>query len=171
MSATHPNEIELVQLNRRQLLVTAAAVTCACAVGCPFAEAAAAKDTDTSSVDIGTMADYPKDGPYDKFAKKPAALIVVRDKGKLYALTSVCTHKSKQLKVEDNEIVCTAHDSPFDNQGVPKAKTKDGDDTPAKKPLVRYAISKDAAGKLIVDKSKSFDKDKWDDPASFVKVG
>jgi nitrite reductase/ring-hydroxylating ferredoxin subunit len=170
MSATNPGEIELVQLNRRQLLVTAAAVTCACAVGCPMAEAAAAKDTDTSSVDIGTLADYPKDGPYDKFAKKPAALIVVRDQGKLYALTSVCTHKSKQLKVDGNEIVCTAHDSPFDNQGVPKPKTKDGDDTPAKDPLDRYAISRNAQGKLIVDKSKRFPKGKWDDAGSFVKV-
>jgi len=163
------------ELNRRNFLATAtaavAAATCACALDCPFALAADAAAEDTGPVDIGTLADYPKDGPYDKFAKKPTSLLVIREGGKLFAPTAICTHKKANLTVDGGEIVCPKHDSPFDNQGVPKAKTKDGDDTPAKKPLVRYAISKDAAGKLIVDKSKSFDKDKWDDPASFVKVG
>ena len=166
------------ELNRRDFLATAAgaaaALTCACALDCPFALAADEKAggaEDTSPVDIGTLADYPKDGPYDKFAKKPTSLLVIRDGGKLFAPTAICTHKKANLTVDGGEIVCPKHDSPFDNQGVPKAKTKDGDDTPAKKPLVRYAISKNAAGKLIVDKSKSFDKDRWDDPASFVKVG
>ena len=157
------------ELNRRDFLAAAAVASCACALDCPFALAADAPQ-DTSPVDIGTAADFPKDGPYDKFAKKPAALIVVRDKGKLYALTSVCTHKSKQLKVDGGEIVCTAHDSPFDNQGVPKPKTKDGDETPAKKPLVRFAIKRNPDGHLIVDRSKTFDKAQWNDPASFVKL-
>ena len=158
------------ELTRRDLLATAAALTCACALDCPFALAADEK-ADTGTVDIGTLADYAKDGPYDKFAKKPTSLLVIRNEGKLYAPTAICTHKKSNLHVEDGEIVCPKHDSPFDNQGVPKPKTKDGDETPAKKPLVRYAISKNAEGHLIVDKSKSFDKDKWDDPASFVKIG
>lgn len=161
----------MADLNRRDFLATAAAVTCACAVGCPFAEAADAKDAETGTVEIGTLADYPKDGPYDKFAKKPQSLIIVRSDGKLYAMTSVCTHKKKLLKVEENEIVCTAHDSPFDNQGVPKPKTKEGDETPAKDPLDRFAINQGDGGKLIVDKSKRFPRDKWDDAGSFVKVG
>src|SRR6266516_6449887 len=157
-------------LNRRNFLAAAAAVTCGCALDCPFALAADEKE-ETGTVDIGTLADFPKDGPYDKFAKKPTSLLVIRSGGKLYAPTAICTHKKSNLKVENNEIVCPKHDSPFDNQGVPKPKTKDGDETPAKKPLVRYAISKNADGHLIVDKSKSFDKDKWDDAASFVKIG
>jgi nitrite reductase/ring-hydroxylating ferredoxin subunit len=160
----------MADMNRRHFLATAAAITCACAAGCPFAAGADAKDADTGTVEIGTLADYPKDGPYDKFAKKPASLIVVRDQGRLYAMTSVCTHKKKQLKVEDDEIVCAAHDSPFDNQGVPKAKTKEGDDTPAKDPLDRFAISQGAEGKLTVDKSRRFPKGKWDEAGSFVKV-
>jgi cytochrome b6-f complex iron-sulfur subunit len=160
------------ELNRRGFLATAAAVaaTCACALDCPFALAADAAADDTAPVDIGTPADYPKDGPYDKFAKKPTSLLVIRDGGKLFAPTAICTHKKANLSVDGGEIVCPKHDSPFDNQGVPKPKTKDGDDTPAKKPLARYAISKNADGRLIVDKSKSFEKDKWEDPASFVKV-
>ena len=165
-----PQTPQTPDLNRRTFLATAAAVTCACALGCPFAADAFGAE-DSGPVDIGTPADYPKDGPYDKFAKKPNSLLVIRNEGKIYAPTAVCTHKSKQLKVEDGEIVCTAHDSPFDNQGVPKAKTKDGDETPAKKPLVRYAISKNADGHLVVDKSKTFDKGQWDDPVSFVKIG
>ena len=165
------------ELNRRDFLATAtataAALTCACALDCPFALAAEDKPGaagDTGPVDVGTLADYPKDGPYDKFAKKPNNVLIVRDGGKLYAITSVCTHKKKQLKVEDGEIVCTAHDSPFDNQGLPKPKTKEGDETPAKEPLDRFAISRNPDGKLIVDKSRRFPKGKWDDAAAFVKV-
>ena len=158
-------------LNRRNFLATAATVTCACAFGCPFAAGALAAAAEGAAVDIGTPADFAKDGPYDKFARKPNSLLVVRSEGKIYAPTALCTHKNKPLKVEDGEIVCTAHDSPFDNTGVPKPKTREGDETPAKKPLARFAISKNANGRLIVDKSKTFDTDKWDDPASFVKVG
>jgi nitrite reductase/ring-hydroxylating ferredoxin subunit len=162
----------MAEINRRDFLATAAAVTCACAVACPFAQGADAKDVpeEMGPVDIGTVADFPKDGPYDKFAKKPKALIIVRNAGKLYALTSVCTHKKKQLKVDEGEIVCTAHDSPFTNEGIPKPKTKDGDETPAKNPLDRFAISRNGDGHLIVDKSKRFPKGKWEDPASFVKL-
>lgn len=157
-------------VNRRDFLATAAAVTCACAFGCPFAADALGADGEGATVDIGTAADFPKDGPYDKFAKKPHSLLVVRHEGRIYAPTALCTHKNKPLKVEDGEIVCTAHDSPFDNLGVPKPMTKEGDETPAKKPLARFAIAKNADGHLVVDKSKTFDQDKWDDPASFVKV-
>ena len=157
------------ELSRRDLLATAAALTCACALDCPFALAADEKEG-AGPVDVGTLADYPKDGPYDKFAKKPTSLLVVRGGGKIYAPTAICTHKKANLKVEDGEIICPKHDSPFDNQGEPKAMTKEGDETPAKKPLVRYAISRNADGHLIVDKSRTFEKEKWDDPASFVKI-
>jgi nitrite reductase/ring-hydroxylating ferredoxin subunit len=157
------------ELNRRSFLAAAAVASCACALDCPFAIAADAPQ-DTSPVDIGTAADFPKDGPYDKFAKKPTSLLVIRNEGKVYAPTSICTHKSANLKVEDGEIVCPKHDSPYDNQGVPKPKTKDGDETPAKKPLVRFAIKRNADGHLIVDRSKTFEKTQWNDPASFVKI-
>jgi nitrite reductase/ring-hydroxylating ferredoxin subunit len=170
MSQTNDGQVVSLEVNRRNFLATAAAVTCACAIGCPLAEGQAANDADTAAVDIGTPADFPKDGAYDKFSKKPNSLIIVRGEGKLYAMTSVCTHKKKQLKVEEGEIVCAAHDSPFDNQGVPKAKTKEGDETPAKDPLDRFAISRNAEGHLIVDKSKRFTKEKWDEAGSFVKV-
>lgn len=160
-------EMDVPGLNRREFLITAAVAGCACAAGCPFAYGA---DADAGTVDIGTAADYAKDGPYDKFAKKPGSLIVVREAGKLYVLTSVCTHKKKQLKVEEGQIVCTAHDSPFTNHGIPKPRTKDGDETPAKDPLDRFAVSRGADGHLIVDKSKRFAKGQWEDPASFVKL-
>ena len=91
MSGMNGAEFVTVQINRRGFLAAAAAVTCACAAGCPLAEAADAKDTDTASVDVGTLADYPKDGAYGKFAKKPNSLIVIREGGKLYAMTAVCT--------------------------------------------------------------------------------
>jgi hypothetical protein len=48
--------------------------------------------------------------------------------------------------------------------------TKYVDETPAKDPLDRYAISRNPQGKLIVDKSKRFPKGKWEEAGSFVKV-
>ena len=110
----------MTELNRRSFLAAAAVAGCACALDCPFAVAADAPQ-ETTPVDIGPAADFPKDGPYD-------------------------------------------------NQGVPKPKTKDGDETPAKKPLVRFAITRNSDGHLIVDRSKTFDKAQWNDPASFVKL-
>jgi Rieske Fe-S protein len=74
------------------------------------------------------------------------------------------------LKIEDGKLICPKHDSPFDNEGVPLPKTADGEDTPAKKPLPRYAIAVDDKGRVIVDTSKTFEKDKWEDPAAFVEA-
>jgi hypothetical protein len=53
---------------------------------------------------------------------------------------------------------------------MPKPMTKEGDETPAKDPLDRFAISRNVEGHLIVDKSKRFAKGQWEDPVSFVKV-
>ena len=53
------------ELNRRDFLAAAAVAGCACALDCPFAVAAGAPQ-ETTPVDIGTAADFPKDAiPFD----------------------------------------------------------------------------------------------------------
>ena len=64
---------------------------------------------------------------------------------------------------DTDTYICPRHGANFDIDGnVTKG--------PARTPLIRYAISVDANGHLIVDKSQSFTSDQWDNPASFVKV-
>ena len=153
-------------MNRRQFVAAAAAAAaCACALSCPFAFGAA----ESATVDVGSLSDFAADGPVDKFAKSHK-LLIVRDNGRLFAPTALCTHKRAVLMVDGGKIVCPKHDSPFDNQGVPLPQTADGEETPAKQPLERYAISVNDKGHVIVDRAKRFGKDKWDDPGSFVKV-
>jgi hypothetical protein len=41
---------------------------------------------------------------------------------------------------------------------------------PAKGSLSRYAISVNDAGKIMVDRSKSFAEKEWGDPGSFITV-
>ena len=113
------------------------------------------------SLDVGTAKDYPKDGPYDKFAKSDKVLLV-RSGEKLYATSAICTHKACVLSGATTELRCRCHGSRFGLDGAP---TKG----PASKPLARYAIAMKGE-KIVVDKSKRFEQDKWGDDAASVKL-
>ena len=97
---------------------------------------------------------------------KSKQIILVRENGKLYALTALCSHKSFIIKSKENQLFCPKHSSGFDLDGKP-AKKPNGKMGPAKKPLVHYAISADANGAITVDTSKTLDET---DPAASVKV-
>ncbi len=82
---------------------------------------------------------------------------------RLEALSSTRTHKQTLLKVKGKAIVCPKHGARFDANGdVTKA--------PARRPLPRYAITRDEAGRIIVDPSRTFENDARDDEASRVRV-
>ena len=159
-------------LNRRDFVVAAAgtlaaAAACAC-VCCEIAQAAEAptsapSSSSTGPVDVGTKADYPKDGTINDKLTKTNRVIVVRNEGKIYAMNSTCTHKNCAVKDKSGEIVCPCHGSRYSLYGT---ATKG----PAKGSLFRYGISVNDAGHIIVDKSKQFEEKKWDDAASFVKA-
>ena len=134
----------------------------ACAGLCEYAGAAEAASQPTTPVDIGTMADFPKDGVFDKFAKSDK-FFVIRHEGKIYATTATCSHRKANLKLKDGTITCPNHGSRFTPQGTP---TKG----PAKISLMRYGISKNAEGHMIVDRSKQFEEKKWDDEGASLKV-
>ena len=141
------------EFDRRAFLVAAAAGVAACAcAACPLMAARRDDAPPAEPVDVGTAADYPRDGGvYDAYAKSHG-FFLVRDDGALYALGATCTHKDTPLKVKGKAIVCPKHGARFDLTGkVRKA--------PARRPLPRYAITVDDAGRITVDPSRATDKD------------
>jgi nitrite reductase/ring-hydroxylating ferredoxin subunit len=156
-------------LNRREFLaaVAAAAALCSvCGVADVFADVPSTQPSDASTiVAIGQKSDYAQDGITTTWIKAPSKLIVVRHEGKIYALTSVCTHRGGMLFKRDGEMAleCKRHHATFDVEGKVTAP-------PARIALARYAISADDSGNLSVDKSKTFAADQWNDPASFVAI-
>ena len=161
----------MTQLNRREFVTAVACAACLCGLGtnaellADDSSTAAPSTAPSSTVDVGLKSDYGVDGITSTWATFPNRFAVVRSEGKIFASTTVCTHRGGTLRwhPELDCYVCPRHGANFDIDGnVTKG--------PAKMPLTRYAISVDANGHLIVDKTQSFTSDQWDDPASFVKV-
>lgn len=81
-----------------------------------------------------------------------APVIVGRDAGGLYAMTSTCTHEGCDMAADGaigaDGISCGCHGSRFDANGAVVRG-------PANAPLVHFAVTVDAAGNVSVDgKSK-----------------
>lgn len=157
----------MTQLNRREFVTAVACAACLCGLG-SSAELLADDSPATAPstlLDVGAKSDYATDGITSTWMALPNRVAVVRQAGRIYASTTVCTHRGGTLKWHPDldTYICPRHGAHFDIQGnVTKG--------PARTPLMRYAISVDANGHLIVDKSQSFTSDQWDLPASFVKV-
>ena len=146
------------EISRRKFVMAAAGCAAICACG----GIALAAPADDKPIDVGPLSDYSKDGIDDKFVRSHS-LFVIREDDAIFASTSICPHKGAALKVRNGEIYCPRHGSMFTKEG---AVTKG----PADTSLERYAISKNEAGHLIVDTTKSFREKNWTDPASFVKA-
>jgi len=153
------------QLNRREFVAAVACAACLCGLG--NAANVLGDDTTTgpSTLDVGPKSDYATDGITTTWMKVPNRVAVIRHDGKIYACTTVCTHKAGTInEAPDGEsFKCPKHGALYDIEG----KVTKG---PAKKALIRYAISVDNGGHVIVDKSTSFAAEQWSDPASFVKA-
>ncbi len=167
---------EMDKLNRRNFLAAAATATAACALGCPFAQADDDDDDaddppaplPTGLIDVGSITDYAKDGPYDNHAKDKQ-IVLTRKAGKLYALTAICTHKKFIVKTKDGQYFCPQHSSRFTVDGVPAPKPN-GKIGAAKKPLTHYVISIDEKKHVIVNTGKPIDAAQAEDAGGFVKV-
>src|SRR5438132_2212108 len=111
------------ELNRREFVIAAACAAGACLMcgGAGIAEAAeaAAADAGANKVDIGTAADYPKDGAYDKLADTKR-VIVVRDGSKIYALTAICPHQRGLVVLKNGVLDCQKHHTKFEASGKAK---------------------------------------------------
>jgi nitrite reductase/ring-hydroxylating ferredoxin subunit len=147
--------------SRREVLSTLTVCgTCAALGFCPtelFAQDAAKKP-----IDLGPLTDFPTDGIYDQFAKSKK-LFVIRKGDKLYAASSLCTHKNAVLlKKEDGTLECPKHKSTYDAEGIINKG-------PAKSSLARFAIRIEN-GHVMVDLSKVFEERQWDDPAASATI-
>ena len=153
------------QLNRREFVAAIACAACLCGLGDAAKVLADDSTTGPSTLDVGPKSAYSTDGITPTWMKPPNRVAVIRHEGKVYACTTVCTHKRGVLNIapDGDSFKCPNHGATFDIEGnVTKG--------PAKKSLIRYAISLDDSGHIIVDKSKSFGPNQRDDPASFVKA-
>ncbi|MEK7469282.1 MAG: ubiquinol-cytochrome c reductase iron-sulfur subunit [Planctomycetota bacterium] len=119
-----------------------------------------------ATVKVGFPDDYPPDYVEEKF-KDTNGVWVVRTQGKIFALTTICTHLGCTPNWLPNEgkFKCPCHGSGFRATGV-------NFEGPAPRPLERAAIKMLDDGQMLVDKSKKFqfEKGQWDDPDSFIPV-
>jgi Rieske Fe-S protein len=154
----------MTQMNRREFVAAVACAACLCGLG---GAGELLADAVAGVLDVGPKSNYSADGITDTWMKAPSKVAIVRHEGRIYACTTVCTHKGAIVKIDENNSAgfkCPKHKATYDIEG----KVTKG---PAKVALVHYAISVNADGHMIVDPSKSFTPDQWDDPSSFVKVG
>lgn len=75
-------------------------------------------------------------------------LVIARDAGGVYAMSTICTHEQCDMnggsgKISNTELVCTCHDSYFDTNG----NVKSG---PAHGQLKHYLVTIDAAGEIVI---------------------
>ncbi len=163
--STHDQQTT-IPVTRRQFLAATAAVVTVVSLPVLTARADDAKKADAKEkkpVDCGELTKFDKDGVTDTHAKKPDNFFLIRADGKLYACTSLCTHKNYPLTVKDDELYCEKHKSEFSLQGT----VTHG---PAKRSLPRYGIKTDDKGVVFVDTAKEYAEKDWDDEKSFVKV-
>ena len=115
-----------------------------------------------------------KVGPPDAFEEgkvterfKDQNIWVVHYKGKIYALSTTCTHLgcTPNWLEAAQKFKCPCHGSGFYITGV-------NFEGPAPRPLERWAISLGEDGQLVVDKSKKYQRElgQWDNPESYFSV-
>ncbi len=156
----------MADLSRREALVIVAATTAACAC-CADAADGDSKPNDKptpKSIEIGKLADYDKDGFYDKFAD--SKVLVAKLPDRLVVMSNVCTHKRCVVKPKVDDVkglFCRCHKGQYDEQGIPRAG-------PPKMPLVRYALKVADDGTITADTTQSFEERKWDDKAAFIPI-
>ena len=119
-----------------------------------------------ATVKVGFPDEYPEGYVEERF-KDSNGLWVVREKGRIFALVTVCTHLGCTPNWLPNEakFKCPCHGSGFRVNG----KNFEG---PAPRPLERASIRLVEDGQMLVDKARTFqfEKGQWDDPDSFVQV-
>ncbi len=93
-------------------------------------------------VDIGTAAEYPRDGIYERFTRHQ--FFVLRRDGRISAISNVCTHRSCTVRYEQGSgFVCPCHGARFDVEG----KVTGG---PAPLDLPHFRVTEEANGHLFV---------------------
>ena len=129
-----------MKINRREFLI----LTTTFVGGCSSAESVGGSSVGTNErvLNAGPVSKYAADGAYTAFSHQ--GVFVVRRSGKLFALSSICTHKKCKLKAQpDHSFYCPCHGSTFDPEGHAKSG-------PAKVDLPVFATVVDERGQLFV---------------------
>ncbi|MCB9060300.1 MAG: ubiquinol-cytochrome c reductase iron-sulfur subunit [Halobacteriovoraceae bacterium] len=113
----------------------------------------------------GQPIDY--DNGVDERWKKKYGVWMVKQEGKLVALSNICTHLGciPNWLPAELKFKCPCHGSGYYMNGV-------NFEGPAPRPLERYKVALNPEGKIVVDKTKIFreEKGQWSNPSSFIEV-
>ena len=113
----------------------------------------------------GAPSDY--DEGVDERWKNGYGVWIIKQEGKLVALSNICTHLGciPNWLPAELKFKCPCHGSGYYMSGV-------NFEGPAPRPLERYKITINPQGKIIVDKTKIFryEKGQWEHPDSFIEV-
>jgi cytochrome b6-f complex iron-sulfur subunit len=118
-----------------------------------------------SKVKAGLPESYEEGKVVDKF--KDQNFWIVRNEGKIYALSTTCTHLgcTPNWLESAGKFKCPCHGSGFFISGI-------NFEGPAPRPLERWGVSIGDDGQIVVDKSKKFQQERgeWSNPESFISV-
>jgi len=118
-----------------------------------------------SKVRVGDPSNFEEGKVSDTF--KDRNMWVIRYQGKIYALSTTCTHLgcTPNWLEREEKFKCPCHGSGFKITGI-------NFEGPAPRPLERWAVAIGEDGQLVVDKSKKFQQERgeWSNPESFIKV-
>ncbi len=148
----------MYEMNRRNFVLTTATATACCCAGISLASGAVAKAT---TLDIGKLSDYPADGVTETWSKTNK-VIVIRKEAKLYAMSSICTHRGCTVAHKGGEFRCPCHGARFNLDGSVTNK--------APTALVHYGVSVNADDHIVIDKTKSFNEGHWNEDGSFIAI-
>ena len=128
-----------MRINRRDFLILTATFAAGCSsmehLGVPSAGG-------ERTVNAGLAGNYAADGVYAAFRNQ--GFFIVRRGEKLFALSSICTHRKCKLDVEaDRSFYCPCHGSTFDSGG----RVTHG---PARRNLPMFTTSVSENGELMV---------------------
>jgi len=151
-------------MNRREFVASSLALAgCGCLASCA---GQTVPRRATGPVEVGTPADYRTEGMTARWAES-YGFYVVREAGKIYAVSSTCTHKRCFVSPEDDkriELACDCHGSRFTKIGVVLKG-------PARTSLPHFGIKLDVSDRIVVDPSRRFEQAEWDQPGAYVGVG
>lgn len=103
----------------------------------------------------------------DERYKNGFGVWMVKQDGKLFALSNICTHLGciPSWMPAEKKFKCPCHGSGYYMSGI-------NFEGPAPRPLERYKVSLTPEGKIRVDKTKvyRYEKGEWNNPNSFISV-
>lgn len=144
-----------MSITRRDFVTLAAAM----AAGCQSQTRAPSVGPARPVIDAGPVSLYSTPGVYPRFRHQ--GFFLVNDGQKIFALSSMCTHRACTLKPQGPGLECPCHGSTFTATG----QVTRG---PARRDLWRFAIEKDPAGHLIVHTNQPLSPDQSNQPGAAV---